>query len=136
MIGGRTNLTISAAVAQAYGRHDTVTIKSTGSITGLAVGSRSAYLASDAAQAATIAGAQSELWAEGASTDYGTATVHSIHRFVNAGNATGLATADNVFEFAGLSSTQWAGNTDVPTRGLRVIINGDIRYIMVSEAQS
>ena len=55
---------------------------------------------------------------------------------MDAGDARGLATADNVFEFEGLSSTQIAGNTDVPTLALRVIINGDVRYIMVSVAQS
>ena len=135
-IGGRSNLNISAAVAQAYGRHDTVAIKSTGSITGLAVGHRAGYLGSNAAQAATIAGGMSELWAEGASTDFGAASVHSIHRFVMDGDATGYATADNVFEFVNLSSTQYAGNTDTPSRALRVIINGAVRYIMVSEAQS
>ena len=124
-------------MAQAYGRHDTVEIKAAGSITGLAVGHRAGYIASDANQAATIAGAMSELWAEGASTDYGTATVHSIHRFVNSGETTGKATADNVWEFEGLSSTQlqshsaWvAGLTQV----LRVIVDGNVRYVGLSTA--
>ena len=136
-LGGRSNLNISAAIVNAYGRHDTVAIKAAGSITGLAVGHRAGYLASDAAQAATIAGAMSELWAEGASTDYATATEHSIHRFVNDGEATGKATAENVWAFAGLSSTQlqshsaWvAGLTQV----LRVVVDGNVRYVGLSTA--
>ncbi|MBU2249934.1 MAG: hypothetical protein KKD77_24525 [Gammaproteobacteria bacterium] len=78
----------------------------------------------------------SELWAEGESTDFGAATMHSIHRFVMDGNATGYATADNVFEFVNLSAVQYAANTDTPDHALRCIINGDVRYIMVSEATS
>ena len=85
---------------------------------------------------ATIAGGMSELWAEGASTDFGAATMHSIHRFVMDGDATGYATADNVFEFVNLSAVQYAANTDTPDHALRCIINGNVRYIMVSEAQS
>ena len=78
----------------------------------------------------------SELYAAGALTNYGTASEHSIHRFVNDGNATGLATADNVFAFVGLRAVQYAANTDTPDHALRCLINGDIRYIMVSEAQA
>jgi hypothetical protein len=136
-IGGRNNHVVAKAVANAYGRHDTCSIQEDGSITGLAVGHRAGLLAKDAAHAGgTIAGGMSELWANGDETDYTDYTMHSIHRFVNDGDATGKATAQNVFEFAGLSATQYAANTDTPDHALRVIINGNVRYIMVSEAQS
>ena len=80
----------------------------------------------------------SELYASGALTDYGTRPLdHAIHSFQNNGEATGLATADNVFHFAGLSAVQlqahnaWvAGLTSV----LRVIVNGNVLYIGLGNA--
>jgi len=133
---GRHRTMIEAAVATAHGCHDGVEFDTDGSVTGLAVGHRATYMAKDANAAATIAGGMSELYASGDSTDYSTATVHSIHRFVNDGDATGKATAVNVFEFSGLSANQYAANTDTPDHALTCIINGDTRYIMVSEAQA
>ena len=136
-IGGRNNHVLTALVANAYGRHDTLALNTGGKVTGLGVGHRAGFLALNGTHAnGTVAGGMSELWAQGSSVDYTDYAQHSIHRFVNAGDATGLATALNVFEFAGLSSGQWIANTDVPTRALRVIINGLVRYIMVSEATS
>jgi len=132
----RNRAYIEAAVATAHGCHDGVEFGTDGSVTGLAVGHRATYMAKDAAAAATIAGGMSELYAAGDSTNYATATVHSIHRFVNDGDATGKATAVNVFEFSGLSANQYAANTDTPDHALTCIINGDTRYIMVSEAQA
>lgn len=126
----------SATVATAHGLHAGVEFDADGAVTGLAAGIRGTFLANNIAQTATICGGMSELYAGGAATDFGAATAHSIHRFVVAGDATGAATADNVFEFVGLSSTQYAANTDTPTMALRCIINGAVRYIMVSEAQS
>jgi len=126
----------AAGVLTAHGGHSGIEFDEDGTVTGLAVGHRSTFMAPDRAAFATIAGGMSELWADGASTDFGAATMHSIHRFVMDGDATGKATADNVFEFVGLSSTQYAANSDTPDHALRVVINGDVRYIMVSEAQS
>ncbi|MBU1067109.1 hypothetical protein KKE60_04950, partial [Patescibacteria group bacterium] len=84
----------------------------------------------------TCAGGMSEMFAEGALTNYATALC-SIHRFINDGEATGKATAQNVWEFTGLSATQlqahnaWvAGLTQV----LRVIVDGAIRYVGLSNA--
>jgi len=126
----------AVGVVTAHGGHSGLEFDTDGTITGLGVGHRATLMMPDRAAFATIAGGMSELWAEGDSTDFGAATVHSIHRFVMAGDATGKATADNVFEFAGLSAVQYAANTDTPDHALRVIINGDVRYIMVSEAQA
>jgi|GEM_PF-2669436 len=132
------NRTIVEAVGvlTAHGAHDGIEFDTDGTVTGLAVGHRGTFMAPSRAMFATIAGGMSELWAEGDATDFGTATVHSIHRFVMDGDPTGKATADNVFEFAGLSAVQYAGNTDTPDHALRCIINGNVRYIMVSEATS
>jgi len=133
---GRHRTMVEAAVAVAHGCHDGIEFTDDGSITGLGVGHRATGKFPNKALWGTIAGGMSELWAEGASTDFGTATAHSIHRFVMDGDETGRATADNVFEFVNLSDTQYAANTDTPDHALRCIINGNVRYIMVSEAQS
>lgn len=126
----------AAGVLSAHGGHSGIEFDDDGTVTGLAVGHRSTFKAPDRDAFATIAGGMSELWADGASTNFGASTMHSIHRFVMDGDATGKETAENVFEFVGLSSTQYAANTDTPDHALRVVINGDVRYIMVSEAQS
>jgi len=126
------------AVSGAYGIHAGVEFAgdTLGRITGLSAGGRFTYFANNRGQSGTICGGMSELYADGTSTDFGAATVHSIHRFVMDGDATGKATGDNVFEFAGLSAVQYAANTDTPAFALRCIINGNVRYIMVSEAQA
>ena len=123
-------------VVDAYGGRSGIEFDDDGTVTGLAVGHRATFTAPDRAAFATIAGGMSELYAVGASTDFSAATMHSIHRFVMDGDSTGKATAENVFEFVGLSATQYAANTDTPDHALRVVINGDVRYIMVSEAQA
>jgi len=133
---GRFRSMVEKAVAVAHGCHDGIEFADGGSITGLGVGHRATGKFPNKALWATIAGGMSELWADGDETDFGTATVHSIHRFVMGGDETGRATADNVFEFANLTAVQYAGNTDTPDHALRCIINGNIRYIMVSEAQA
>lgn len=126
----------AVGVLTAMGGHDGLEFDTDGTITGLGVGHRGTFMCPNRAAQATIAGGMSELWAEGAASDFGAATMHSIHRFVMDGDPTGYATADNVWEFVNLSATQYAGNTDTPDHALRVIINGNVRYIMVSEAQS
>lgn len=126
----------AVGVATAHGGHSGLEFDADGTITGLGCGHRATLMAPNRDAFATICGGMSELWAEGDATDFGTATVHSIHRFAMSGDATGKATGDNVFEFVGLSDTQYAANTDTPSMGLRVIINGEVRYIMVSEAQA
>lgn len=132
---GRT-IVEAVGVLTAHGGHHGLEFDTDGTLTGLGVGHRATLMAPNRAMFATIAGGMSELYAEGSSTDFGAATVHSIHRFVMDGDPTGYATADNVFEFVNLSAVQYAANTDTPDHALRCIINGNVRYIMVSEAQS
>jgi len=134
---GRFRTIVEAVgVATAHGCHDGLEFDTDGTVTGLAVGHRATLIGPDRDLFATVAGGMSELYAAGDGTDFSKATAHSIHRFVMDGDATGRATAQNVFEFVNLSDTQYAANTDTPDHALRCIINGNVRYIMVSEAQS
>lgn len=137
----RNRTMIEAAVAVAHGCHDGVEFAAGGSVTGLAVGHRATYMGKNAAAAATIAGGMSELYAAGASTNFAAATMHSIHRFVVDGNATGRATAENAFEFANIPSGTDAADmlktdmhTATPTDGLRIIINGAVYHICLVSA--
>ena len=132
----RARTIVDAAIGNAHGLHGGIEFGDDGSVSGLGVGVRATYMGKNAAAAASIAGGMSELFAVGASTDYSTATEHSIHRFVNDGNATGKATADNVFAFSGLTTNQFEANTDTPAFGLRCIVDGVPYWIMMSEAQS
>ena len=121
-----------------HGGHFGIEFATGGKVTGLGVGLRGTLLHKNAAHAGgTIAGGMSELFAEGDATNYAGAAEHSIHRFVNDGEATGKATAQNVFSFAGLSATQnQAHNAWVAglTRSLRVIVDGAVFYIGLSNA--
>ena len=132
-IRGRT-IVEAVGVGTADGGHFGLEFDADGTITGLGVGLRGTFMQPNRAAFATIAGGMSELWAEGAATDFGAATMHSIHRFVMDGDPTGYATADNVFEFVNLSAVQYVACTDTPDHALRCIINGNVRYLMVSEA--
>jgi len=136
---GRNRTMIEAAVAVAHGCHDGIEFDTDGSVTGLAVGHRATYKAKNAAAAATIAGGMSELWADGDATDFATATVHSIHRFVVDGDVTGRATAQNAFEFANIPTGAGTGymldtgqNATASTDGIRCIINGAVYMILVA----
>jgi hypothetical protein len=135
-VRARTIVEAVGVAGGVHGLHGGVEFDTDGTITGLGVGVRGTFMCPNRAAFATIAGGMSELWAEGTSTNFAAATKHSIHRFVMDGDPTGYATAQNVFEFVNLSATQYAANTDTPTQALRCIINGNVRYIMVSEAQS
>jgi len=134
-IRGRT-IVEAVGVGTADGGHFGIEFDTDGTLTGLGVGLRGTFMQPNRAAFATIAGGMSELWAEGDASDFGAATMHSIHRFVMDGDAAGYATADNVFEFVNLSAVQYAANTDTPDHALRCIINGNVRYIMVSENQA
>jgi hypothetical protein len=135
-VRARTIVEAVGVAGGVHGLHGGVEHDTDGTLTGLGVGVRGTYMCPNRAAGGTICGGMSELWAEGDASDFGGATVHSIHRFVMDGDSTGYATGDNVFEFVNLSATQYAGNTDTPDHALRCIINGNVRYIMVSEAQS
>jgi len=134
---GRTIVT-AATSGGVHGGHHGIEFGASGSVTGLGVGHRATLLHKNGAYVGgTIAGGMSELFAEGVSTDYTGATEHSIHRFVNDGNATGKATAVNVFSFAGLSANQlvahnaWLASI---AQNLRCVVDGVTYYIPLSTA--
>lgn len=135
---GRNRTWVEAAVATAHGCHDGIEFAAGGSITGLGVGHRATGKFPNRALWATIAGGMSELFADGASTNYATATSHAIHRFVNDGETTGKATAQNVWSFAGLSATQLQNHSawvNGLAKVLRVLIEGDgVYYVGLSNA--
>lgn len=135
---GRTVVT-AATSGGVHGGHLGIEFGSGGSITGLGVGGRLTLLHKNATHAGgTIAGGMSELYAEGALTDYAGATEHSIHRFVNDGNATGKATAVNVFSFAGLSANQLSNHSAWVAslaKVLTCVVDGVTYYIGLSTAK-
>jgi len=127
----------AVGVLTAHGGHSGLEFDADGTLTGLGVGHRATLMGPNRALFATIAGGMSELYAEGDATNWAAATEHAIHRFVNDGEVTGKATAQNVFSFAGLSATQlqahnaWvAGLTSV----IRVVVDGAVRYMGLSNA--
>lgn len=135
-VRGRTILT-AAAAGTVNGGHFGIESGTGGSVTGLATGCRATFMCPDRAATGTICGGMSELWAEGSSSDFNAATKHSIHRFVVDGNATGKATAKNVFEFVGLSSTQLVAATNsVIDHALQVIVNGTTYWIGLYDAKT
>lgn len=131
---GRT-IVEAVGVLTAHGGHHGLEFDADGTITGLGVGHRATIMGPNRALFATIAGGMSELWAEGASTNWNGATEHSIHRFVNDGDGTGKATAQNVWSFAGLSATQlqahsaWVAGL---SKVLRVVVDGVVYYAGLS----
>ena len=135
---GRTIVT-AATSGGVHGGHHGIEFGADGSVTGLGVGHRSTLLHKNAAHVGgTIAGGMSEMYAEGALTDYAGATEHSIHRFVNDGEATGKATAVNVWSFAGLSANQlsnesaWLANI---SKVLTCVVDGVTYYSPLSTAK-
>lgn len=132
----RVFTTVEAAAGTAHGQHTSLSFGTSGSVSGLGVAHRMTLHGKDAAMFATVAGGQSELYADGASTNYAAATEHSIHRFVNDGDATGKATATNVFAFSGLSTGAGKMFHDLTvsavgdfTKSLRIVVNGVAYYI-------
>ena len=134
---GRTVVT-AATAGGVHGGHLGLEYSGDGTTTGLGVGGRLTLMGKDGAHVGgTIAGGMSELYAMGDETDYAGFTEHSIHRFVNDGDATGKATAVNVFSFAGLSANQnvahnaWLASI---SRSLRCVVDGATYYLALSTA--
>ena len=124
------------ACSTAHGAHLSLGFGTSGSITGLGVGSRSTlHIPATPLVNGTYAAAMSELFADDAASDIGGVTEHSIHRFVLSGDGTGKATALNAFSFVGIPSGTGTEmlktdmHTSPPTDGLRIIIDGTLYYI-------
>jgi len=134
---GRT-IVEAVGVLTAHGGHHGLEFDVDGTLTGLGCGHRATVMLPSRAAFATLCGGMSELWAEGDASNWAAATSHAIHRFVNDGDVTGKATAQNVWSFAGLSATQLqAHNAWVAglAKVLRVLIEGDgVYYVGLSNA--
>ncbi len=124
------------ACSTAHGAHLSLGFDASGSITGLGVASRSTlHIPNVVMSGGTYAGAMSELYADGSTSDIGGTTEHSIHRFVLDGDPTGRATAINAFSFVNIPSGTGTEmlktdmHTAAPTDGLRIIIDGVLFYI-------
>jgi len=132
---GRT-IVGSATVQVGHGGHLGLEFATDAEVTGLGVGGRLTLMAPDRdVSSAALAGGMSELYAEGVSTNYATASEHSIHRFVNDGNATGKATAVNVWSFNGLSDNQLSAHSNWVAglaKVLTVIVDGVTYYAGLS----
>lgn len=132
---GRTIVTAETP-GGVHGGHLGLEYGAAGSTPGLGTGGRLTLLHKNAAHVGgTIAGGMSELYAEGALTDYAGATEHSIHRFVNDGQATGKATAVNVWSFAGLSANQLSNHSNWVaglSKVLTCVIDGVTYYFAAS----
>lgn len=127
----------AALAGGVHGLHGGVELGADGSITGLAAGVRATFMGPNRSVVGTVYGGMSELYAEGAATDWGGATEHAIHNFNNGGEATGLATADNVLSFTGLSATQFVAATNaVIDHALQVQVNGTTYWIGLYDATS
>lgn len=131
----RTFTTVNnVAAGTAHGAHISLSFGTTGSITGQGLGLRATlHVPNQAQSGGTYAGAQSEIYYDGASSNIAGSTVHSIHRFIQDGNATAYAKALNVFEFVNLSTgsgKMYYGET------LRTIVNGSAKYIPLSSAEN
>lgn len=142
----RAFTTISdVAAGTAHGAHISLNFADTGSVTGLGVASRATlHIPDDASWApGTIAAIQAEIWSDGDDSDTDGATEVSFLRFVNGGNANGIADVDDdafLFAFSGgaigagnLVATQTAA---VVSHTIRVKLpNGTTGYLMVSDTQ-
>jgi hypothetical protein len=119
------------AAGTAHGAHVSLNFNDTGSVTGQGLATRSTLHVPNAAlTGGTYAGAQSEVYHDGASSDISGTTAHSIHRFLNDGNATGQATMDYVFDFDGMSATQFpAATNSVIDHALKISVNGTDYWI-------
>jgi hypothetical protein len=129
------------AVGNAFGIHGSLVLGASGSVTGLGVGMRATLHIPDYAMAGgTYCAGMSELWGDGSSSDISGVTRHSIHRFGLGGDGTGRATANTVFEFfnittgtGGLDMIKTDQHAAAATDGLRCIVNGAVKYIMLAD---
>jgi hypothetical protein len=141
----RTFTTVDdVAAATAHGAHISLNFASTGEVTGQGIAARcTLHIPDDAGWApGTIAALQAEVWSDGDASDPDGATELSFLRFVNGGNANGIADVDDDADLMALSGfTIGAGNVAAAktaaavSHTLRINIGGVAYYLMVSDAQ-
>ena len=132
------------AAGTAHGAHISLNFASTGSVTGLGVAGRNTlHIPDDASWApGTIAALQAEIYSDGDASDTDGATEVSFLRFVNGGNANGIADVDDdAFLFVVSGGAVGAGNMVAAqsaasvSHTIRVKLHGTTYYLMASDAQ-
>jgi len=132
------------AAGTAHGAHISLGFGDEGSVTGLGVAMRGTLHVPDDADWApgTVAALQAEIYSDGAASDTDGATSVSFIRFVNDGNANGIADVDDdAALFSIVGGAIGAGNmvaaktAAVVSHTIRIDIGGTPYYLMVSDAQ-
>jgi len=133
----------NVAAATARGAHISLTLGTTGSVTGLGAAFGSTLHIPGAMTGGTYASANIEVWADAAASSLASATSKSFIRVGVGGNATGLALLDaelSLFDFYGVTAGSGTFiNTDITTHtayaGIPVNIPGvGVRYIALVSA--
>jgi hypothetical protein len=131
------------AANTAHGAHVSLSLGTSGSITGLGVALRATYQIPNAAVTnGTFAAIMAELYSDGASSDIGGATRTSVFRVVNSGNATGMGETDKdavLFDIEGFTigdALMIRTNTNAATHGIKCNIGGTRYDLLVTTAHS
>lgn len=132
------------AAGTAHGAHLSLNFGDSGSVTGLGVAGRNTlHIPDDASWApGTVAALQAEIYSDGAASDTDGATEVSFLRFVNDGNANGIADVDddaNLFVITGgaiASGNMVQADTDETkfSHKIRVKVHGTTMYLMAADS--
>jgi len=130
---------LGAAIGTARGGQASIEVSSTGYVTGFAAGWDALLEVTNTAvpSGGTYCAGQSQIYMTGSSSDLSAATSHAIHRFSVAGHATAAAKVLNAFNFDVPNCADSGGgemispgdNISTATGTIRVLINGDVRFI-------
>ena len=131
---------LGAAIGTARGEQASIEVSSTGYVTGFACGMDALLEVANSAVPAsgTYCAGQSQIWMTGSSSDLSAAASHAIHRFSVAGGDAGAeAKVLNAFNFDVVNCADAGGdemvspgtNEGATTGTIRILINGDIRYL-------
>jgi len=142
----RTFTTVDdVAAANAHGAHISLNFNATGSVSGQGIAARcTLHIPDDATWApGTISAVEAEIWSDGDASDTDGATEVSFLRFVNGGNANGIADVDDdAFLFSISGGAIGAGNmvavktAAAVSHTVRVKLpDGSISYLMLSDTQ-
>ena len=137
----RTFTTVDdVAAANAHGIHASLSFNATGRVTGQGIASRNTlHIPDDAAWApGTIAPLQAEIWSDGDASDTDGATEVSFLRFVNGGNANGIADVDDdaaLFALSGFTIdtgnvVQVEADETKFSHKIRIKVGGTTLYLM------
>ena len=131
---------LGAAIGTARGEQASIEVSSTGYVSGFACGLDGLLEVANSAvpSGGTYCAGQSQIWMTGSSSDLSAATSHALHRFsVSGGSAAAEAKVLNAFNFdvancadsGGAEMISPGANEGTTTGTIRVLINGDIRYL-------